>query len=86
MEKIRQIFAQIFLTWLGRFALAAVLIIVGGFMSPYGTIGEYIDYERDTTIWDCLLYIGAATALIQTLIFMVFAGINTVKDFKNRKK
>jgi heme/copper-type cytochrome/quinol oxidase subunit 1 len=87
MERLKKVFAQIFLTWLGRFGLAGLFIIVGGFMSPYGSIGELIDYKRDFTIWDLMLYVGAFIAVSQTLVFITYGWvINPIRDYKNRKK
>ncbi len=87
MNKLKQIFAQIFLTWIGRFGLAALLMILGGFMSPYGTIGELLDYKRNTTIWDIMLWVGAGISLVQTLIFIDYGWvINPISGYKNRTK
>lgn len=83
-DKIKKILAQMFLTHIGRiFFVATPLLIVGGVMSPYGTIGEYIDYKRDVTVFDYMMYVGVLILLVETLIMFYWAGKNTIGDIKN---
>jgi hypothetical protein len=83
-DKIKKILAQMFLTHIGRiFFVAAPLLIVGGIMSPYGTIGEYIDYKRDVTVFDYMMYVGVLILLVEALIMFYWAGKNTIGDIKN---
>lgn len=90
MEKIKKILAQMFLTHIGRlFFVAAPLLVIGGIMSPNGTIGEYIDYKRDYTIWDTMMYIGIGIMLVEFVLMMYWATKNTIGDIKdwwNRRK
>jgi hypothetical protein len=89
-EKLRRILAQMFLTHLGRlFFVAAPLIIIGGLMSPYGTIGEYIDYKKDVTVFDWMMYLGALILVVEFFWMMFYAVKNTIGDIKEwwkRKK
>ena len=89
-DKIKKILAQMFLTHIGRiFFVAAPLIIIGGVMSPYGTIGEYIDYKRDITVFDYMMYVGISIVLIEFILMMYWATKNTIGDiwaWWNRRK
>lgn len=89
-DKIRRILLQIFATHLGRlFLLAAPLMIIGGIMSPYGTIGEYIDYKRDVTVFDVMMWIGAGILVVEFFWMMFYAvknSINDIKDWWARRK
>jgi len=82
----KRIISQIFLTHMGRILLAGLLLIVGGIMSPNGTIGEYIyDYDKGI-IWTYMAYVGAATLMIETLISITYGWvINPIRKYKARK-
>jgi heme/copper-type cytochrome/quinol oxidase subunit 1 len=89
-EKLRKILAQMFLTHLGRlFFVAAPLMLIGGLMSPYGSIGQYLDYKKDFTGWDVMMIIGAGILVVEFFWMMYYAVKNTIGDIKEwwkRKK
>ena len=89
-DKIRRILAQMFLTHIGRlFLVAAPLFIIGGVMSPYGIIGEHIDYSTNVTVFDYMMYLALIIFLVEFLMMMFWATKNTISDIKdwwNRRK
>jgi hypothetical protein len=78
----KRIMAQIFLTHIGRILLAALFLIIGGIMSPYGTIGEHINYKSDYTIFDTMVWVAVITFVVEFLIMMFWATKNTIGDIK----
>lgn len=84
LDKLKFIGELLWKNNLARIVLSGLFLIVGGIMSPYGTIGQYIDYEKDMTGWDVLMYIGAASLVLHTLVFIIFAWI--VNPIRDRKK
>jgi hypothetical protein len=89
-DKLRKLFAQIFLTHLGRlFFVAAPLMLVGGIMSPNGTIGELIYDYNQGGFWHVLFYIGIAIFLVEGAIMFYWMIRNTIGDIRawwNRRK
>ena len=85
-EKFKRIMLQIFATHIGRILLGAILMIVGGIMTPFGTIGELIyDYDQGG-FWKVLFYIGIALLVGESLIMMAYAWvINPIRALKERK-
>ena len=82
------IIKQIFLSHLGRIVISIILFFIGGLMSPYGTIGEHLNYQRDITVWDIIMWIGIFVLIYEFLIFFVYGWIiNPLKKrFKRNKK
>lgn len=86
MSKFKRALKQIFLTHIGRiFFVAGPLMLIGGIMSPNGTIGEHIDYKNNTTVFDILFYIGCAVFLFEGSLMLFWAAKNTIKELLNRK-
>ena len=75
----------LFTTNIGRFLLSILLTIIGGVMSPNGTIGGtiYGDVTK-TTIWDFIMMFGIVSLMIQSLVFIVYGLI--INPLKSRKK
>ena len=75
------------ITHLGRLLLAVILIVIGGLMSPEGTIGELIyNYDKGYG-WHIPLCIGVIILLVETLIMITYAWvINPIRNYKERKK
>lgn len=78
---------QIFATHIGRIALGALLMIVGGVMTPNGSIGELIYNYDEGTFWYVLFYIGIALLGFETLLFLIYGWIiNPIRDLRERRK
>lgn len=87
LDKLKYVGELLWKNTLAKMILAGIFVIVGGIMSPYGTIGQYIDYEPGITFWEILMYIGAAYLAIMTLLFTIFAWIiNPIRDYRAKKK
>lgn len=72
---------------LTRIALSGVLLLIGGIMSPEGTIGQWIDYKPEFTLWNWVMTIGAASLLGHILVFATYAWIiNPIKKLKTKKR
>jgi len=83
----KKIMSQIFLSHIGRIGLSALLLVIGGIMSPYGIIGENIYHWDEGKLWSILMYIGGVTITIQILLFIIYAWvINPIKALRERNK
>ena len=86
-EKIRKTFLQLFATHIGRILVGAILFIIGGIMSPNGSIGEYIyDYDEGK-FWLVLFYIGGLLWVGECMLFIVYGLIiNPIKALRDKIK
>lgn len=86
-EKIRRTFLQLFATHIGRILVGAILFIIGGIMSPNGSIGEYIyDYDEGK-FWLVLFYIGMVLWVGEALLFITYGLIiNPIKSLIDKIK
>ncbi len=83
----KKIITQIFLTHIGRIGLSALLIVIGGIMSPYGVIGENIYDWNEGKLWSILMYIGGGSITIEILLFIIYAWIiNPINALIERNK
>ena len=87
MEKFKQKLKQVFLTHIGRGALGIILCIVGGVLTPNGSIGEWIyDYDQGA-FWVGMFYIGTALWVGEVLLFILFGVIvNPIKALIKKLK
>jgi hypothetical protein len=88
-EKIKHIFLQTFATHIGRILFGALLSLVGGIMTPSGTIGELIYNYDEGGFWKVLFYIGMALVVGEGLLFIVYGIIinpikSLIKKIKNK--
>ena len=82
-DKIKKLLTRVFLTHIGRiFFLSIPLLIIGGIMSPYGTIGEHIDYKNDITVFDGMMYVGLLIFAVEIGLFFYWAIKNLILDIK----
>jgi hypothetical protein len=87
MEKLKQLLKRTFLTHIGRILLGITLCIVGGVLTPNGSIGEWIyDYDQGA-FWVGMFYLGTALWVGEALLFIVFGAIiNPIKSLIKKFK
>ena len=83
-DRIRKMLKQIFLTHIGRlFFVAAPLLIIGGIMSPNGSIGELIYDYGEGGFWHVLFYIGLGIFAIECGLFILYGLLSMIKAIHN---
>jgi hypothetical protein len=87
MSKFKRMLKQVFLTHIGRGGLGIALSLIGGIMSPNGTIGEWIyDYDQGT-FWLGMFYVGTALWVGEASLFIVHGLIiNPIKALIKKLK
>jgi hypothetical protein len=85
--KIKHILLQLFATNIGRILVGVVLSLIGGIMSPNGTIGEMIYDYNEGMLWLVIFYIGT-TLWVGHVIVFILSGliINPIKSFIGKIK
>jgi hypothetical protein len=86
-DKIRHLALQLFATHIGRILVGIVLCLVGGILSPNGTIGELLyDYDQGV-FWTWMFYIGTALWTGEALLLITYGLIiNPIKGLINKLK
>tara|TARA_X000000368_G_scaffold228253_1_gene180213 strand:+ start:1552 stop:1812 length:261 start_codon:yes stop_codon:yes gene_type:complete len=64
----------------GRLTIAAFMILLGGILGTDGLL----EIESQQDFWNITMYIGVLVLLIYTLVGMVYAIRNGIKDIKDR--
>ncbi len=87
MEKFKKGLKQVFLTHIGRIIFGVVLTIIGGILSPNGTIGELVyDYDQGV-FWTWMFYIGTILWVGECLLFITYGLIiNPIKGLIKKFK
>ena len=88
-DKVKRILLQTFATHIGRIMFGALLSIVGGIMTPNGTIGELIYNYDEGGFWKVLFYIGVILFTGECLLFIAYGLIinpikSLIKKIKNK--
>jgi len=88
-EKLKRIIVQLFATHLGRILVGAILIVIGGSMSPLGIIGENIYNVDEGIFWWVLFYIGMVLIVGESLLLITFGLIinpirGIIRKIKNK--
>jgi len=86
IKKVKENFKALYGTNIGRLILGVVLVIIGAIMSPNGSIGQYVHYKNETTVWDVIMYTGCVYIIGSIIIWVIYAWIiNPIRNFKNKR-
>ena len=78
---------QLFTTHIGRVLVGGVLLLIGGIMSPNGTIGENIYSYGEGDLWVYMFYVGIALFSSEVLLFITYGVIvNPIRTLIEKRK